>query len=375
MKKLCFYINSDWYFNLHWKERVLAAKENGYEVHVVCSFDDQDIMSDFTAAGLKVHNSKMSEQSLNPLVLVKDLINSFKIINSIDPDILHCITIKPCIIGGLYAKVFKKKLVMSFVGLGRVFSSGSMKYKIIRHFVSAFYRWLSAKPDIFMIFEHEKDRADLIAITGVSHEKTMVIDGAGINTDEFQYLPDPPNAIPVVLFASRLIWSKGLADLVQAKAILKKRGINFELMVAGITVKNDPDSIPLHIIEQWSDSKAIHWLGKRDDVKKLIENCNIVALPSVYAEGVPRILIEAAAVGRPSVAYNTGGCSSIIIDGLTGFIANQDINDLTAKLECLIKDKQLRNNFGHKAHLRVKSHFCSKYVIEKTLGIYQRLVK
>ncbi|MDU6090893.1 MAG: glycosyltransferase family 4 protein [Pantoea sp.] len=375
MKKLCFYINSDWYFNLHWKERALAAKENGYEVHVVCSFDDQDIMSDFIAAGLKVHNSKMSEQSLNPLVLVKDLINSFKIINNIEPDILHCITIKPCIIGGLYAKFLKKNLVMSFVGLGRVFSSGSMKYKIIRYFVSAFYRWLSAKPDIFMIFEHEKDRADLIAITGVSHEKTMVIDGAGINTDEFQYLPDPPNAMPVVLFASRLIWSKGLADLVQAKAILKKRGINFELMVAGITVKNDPDSIPLHIIEQWSDSKAIHWLGKRDDVKRLIENCNIVALPSVYAEGVPRILIEAAAVGRPSIAYNTGGCSSIILDGLTGFIVNKDINDLTAKLECLIQDKQLRNSFGYKAHLRVKSHFCSKYVIEKTLGIYQHLVK
>lgn len=375
MKKLCFYINSDWYFNLHWKERALAAKENGYEVHLVCSFEDQGVMDDFKAAGLKVHNSKMSEQSLNPLVLVKDLINSFKIINNIDPDILHCITIKPCIIGGLYAKLFKRKLVMSFVGLGRVFSSGSVKYKIIKYFVSVFYGWLSAKPDIFMIFEHEKDRADLIAITGVSQEKTMVIDGAGINTDEFQYLPDPPNAIPVVLFASRLIWSKGLADLVQSKAALEKRGINFELMVAGITVKNDPDSIPLDIIEQWSDSKAIHWLGKRDDVKRLIENCNIVALPSVYAEGVPRILIEAAAVGRPSIAYNTGGCNSIIIDGETGFIANKDINDLTAKLECLIKDKQLRNSFGHKAHLRVKTHFCSKYVIEKTLRIYQYLVK
>jgi len=373
MKRLCFYINSDWYFNLHWKERALAAKENGYEVHVVCSFNDQTIMNDFKAEGVKVHNSKMSEQSLNPLVLVKDLINSFKIISSIDPDILHCITIKPCIIGGLYAKVFRKRLVMSFVGLGRVFSSGSIKYKIIRSFVSAFYRWISAKPDIFMLFEHEKDRADLIKITGVSHEKTMVIDGAGINTDEFQYLSDPLNAIPVVLFASRLIWSKGLADLVQAKGALEKKGVNFELMVAGITVKNDPDAIPLHKIKEWSDSKVIQWLGKRDDVKTLIENCNIVALPSVYAEGVPRILIEAAAVGRPSIAYNTGGCSSIILNDSTGYIINNDINEFIEKLECLIINKELRNKFGRNAHLRVKSHFCSKYVIEKTLSIYQRL--
>lgn len=375
MKKLCFYINSDWYFNLHWKERALAAKENGYEVHVLCKFEDLKIMSEFSTLGIKAHNSKMSEQSLNPLVIVKDLINSFRIIRAINPDILHCITIKPCIIGGLYTKLFKKKLVMSFVGLGRVFSSSSKKYKIIKILVSGFYRWLSTKPDIFMIFEHESDRAELISITGIRPEKTIVIDGAGIDTDEFKYLPDPVNSIPVVLFASRLIWSKGLADLVKAKKLLENKGVDFELLVAGITVKNDPDAIPLHVIEEWSSSKVIHWLGKRDDIKDLIGKCNIVALPSVYAEGVPRILIEAAAVGRPSIAYNTGGCASIVINNSTGFIANKDISDLADKLECLIKNKELRDSFGHKAHLRVKSHFCSKYVVQKTLGIYQHLVE
>ncbi|MDU2729936.1 glycosyltransferase family 4 protein [Pantoea sp.] len=375
MKKLCFYINSDWYFNLHWKERTLAAKEDGYEVHVVCSFEDLNIMSDFKTQGINVHNSKMSEQSLNPLILVKDLIKSFNIIRVINPDVLHCITIKPCIIGGLYAKIFRKNLVMSFVGLGRVFSSTSKKYKIIRKCVSFFYQWLSVKSNIFMIFEHEKDRADLISITGVSPEKTMVIDGAGVNTEEFKYSPDPQNTIPVVLFASRLIWSKGLADLVQAKAILEERGVRFDLIVAGITVKNDPDAIPLDTIEKWSDSKIIRWLGKRDDVKYLIENSNIVALPSVYAEGVPRILIEAAAVGRPSIAYDTGGCSSIVINNLTGYLVEKNIDDLSSKLECLIKNKDLRLQFGKNAHARVNSHFCSKYIIKKTLGIYKRFNK
>ncbi|MCG7388496.1 glycosyltransferase family 4 protein [Pantoea sp. ACRSB] len=373
MKKLCFYINSDWYFNLHWKERALAAKETGYEVHVVCSFEDLTIMNHLEAAGINVHNSKMSEQSLNPVILIKDFLKSFNILRTLDPDIIHCITIKPCLIGGLYAKVFRKKLVMSFVGLGRVFSSNTKKYKILKKCVSNFYRWISTKPDVFMIFEHEQDRARIISITGVNAEKTTVIDGAGINTEEFKFVPDPANAKPVVFFASRLIWSKGLADLIEAKRALEKKGIYCELMVAGIMVKNDPDAIPDYMIKKWTDSNDITWLGQRNDVRQLIENSNIVALPSVYAEGVPRILIEAAAVGRPSVAYNTGGCSSIIIDNFTGFIVDKNLDDLASKLELLMNDRNLRVEFGLNAHERVKSHFCSKYVIQKTLGIYKKI--
>lgn len=373
MKKLCFYINSDWYFNLHWKERALAAKESGYEVHVVCNFEDFKILDDFETLGIKTHNSRMSEQSLNPLVVIRDLLSSLNIIRKIKPDILHCITIKPCLIGGFYAKLFRKKLVLSFVGLGRVFSSNSRKYEFIKKIVSALYRWISAKPDVFFIFEHELDRIKITEITGIDAQKTTVIDGAGINTEEFRYSVDPSNSLPVVLFASRLIWSKGLSDLIEAKNKLEEKGISFELQVAGISVKNDPDSIPESVIKKWSDANAINWLGQRDDVRKLIEGANIVALPSVYAEGVPRILIEAAAIGRPCIAYDTGGCSSIIINNVTGFIVKKDLNDLVCKLEMLINNKQLRSDFGINARERVKSRFCSTYVIEKTLGIYNEL--
>ncbi|MFK3878664.1 glycosyltransferase family 4 protein [Pantoea agglomerans] len=373
MKKLCFYINSDWYFNLHWKERALAAKENGYEVHVVCNFENQKIFNDFEKSGLIPHNSRMSEQSLNPFVIIRDFFKSLHIIRKINPDILHCITIKSCIIGGFYAKVFHKKLVLSFVGLGRVFSSKSAKYEFIKFNVSAFYRWISKKHDVFFIFEHELDREKIISITGIDSQKTMVIDGAGIDTEQFKYTPDPDNSLPVVLFASRLIWSKGLSDLIEARKILEKKGVFFILKVAGISVKNDPDSIPDSVIKKWSDANDIVWLGQRDDMKTLIEESNIVALPSVYAEGVPRILIEAAAVGRPSIAYNTGGCSSIIVNDVTGFIINKDLQDLVCKLEMLIKSKEMRLDFGINARAWVMSRFCLTFVIEKTLGVYNEL--
>lgn len=373
MKKLCFYINSDWYFNLHWKERALAAKEDGYEVHVICNFENSNIFREFELLGIKPHNSRMSEQSLNPLVILRDLARSLRVIRKINPDIIHCITIKPCLIGGFYAKVFRKKLVLSFVGLGRVFSSSATKYKILKYNVSKFYRWVSNKKDVFFIFEHDLDRKKIISITGVDARKTIVIDGAGIDTEKFEYLNEPDNTPPTVLFASRLIWSKGLSDLIEARKILLKKGVHFNLVVAGITVKKDPDAIPDNVIKKWSEAEDIIWLGQRDDVKTLIEQSNIVALPSVYAEGVPRILIEAAAVGRPSISYDMGGCSSIIVNNNTGFIVDKNIDDLARKLEILITNKKLRIDFGINARAWVMSRFCSTYVIKKTLRVYNEL--
>ncbi len=79
------------------------------------------------------------------------------------------------------------------------------------------------KTRCFFIFEHELDREKIISITGIDSQKTMVIDGAGIDTEQFKYTPDPDNSLPVVLFASRLIWSKGLSDLIEARKILEKK--------------------------------------------------------------------------------------------------------------------------------------------------------
>jgi glycosyltransferase involved in cell wall biosynthesis len=169
----------------------------------------------------------MSEQSLNPLLIFKDLIKSLRVLNEINPDILHCITIKPCLIGGVYSKLWKKKLVLSFVGLGRVFSSSAVFYKFIRGIVSITYKCISKKDDVFFIFEHENDREKIINLTGIVSDKTSVIDGAGINIEEYKLVPEPENETPVVLFASRLIWSKGLGDLIEVKKRLIKRGVFF----------------------------------------------------------------------------------------------------------------------------------------------------
>ncbi|MBK4771773.1 MAG: glycosyltransferase family 4 protein [Pantoea sp. Morm] len=374
MQKVCYFINSDWYFDLHWKERALAALSEGYEVHIVCNFESTSIRNELNGMGFITHNSNMAEQSLGICRSLLDSYKAFRILLNINPHLIHCITIKSCLIGGIYAKFFNKALVLSFVGLGRVFSHNSKKYKFLRFFVKKCYSWIVAKKNVFLIFEHENDRKVIIGLTNVDSAKTEVIDGAGVNINEFKFELEKQGSRSSVLYASRLIWSKGLGDLVEVKKILLKRGVDFELKVAGIVVKDDPDSIPIETIQQWHEQCLITWLGRSYDVNSLIQNSSLIALPSTYAEGVPRILIEASAVGRPSIAYDNGGCSSIIKHAITGYLVEKkNLEDLTQKIECLLKNYELRKTFGLRARALVIANFSSDNVINRTLSIYKNL--
>lgn len=291
MRKLCYFINSDWYFDLHWIDRAIASRDAGYEIHIISHFIDDNIINKFKTFGFICHNVTLDAQSFNALVFFRTYHDVQKIIKNIKPDLLHCITIKPCLIGGVLAKKFNLPVIVSFVGLGRVFSSDSMPLKLLRQFTIAAYKYIASNKRCIFMFEHDRDRKKLAKLVGLEEQQTIVIDGAGINPEIYKYSLEQNHDVPVVLFASRMLWSKGLGDLIEAKKILRSKNIHFTLNVAGILVENDKDAISLQVIENWHQQGLINWLGRSNNVCDLIEQSNIVALPSVYSEGVPRILL------------------------------------------------------------------------------------
>ncbi|TKI05757.1 glycosyltransferase family 4 protein [Martelella alba] len=375
MKKICYFINSDWYFELHWVERAMAAMSAGYEIHVISHFSDKSIKDRLTTLGMICHNSNVAEQSINP---VKFLLSSFtvwRLLDCIKPDALHCITIKPCLMGGFYAHRHHKPIILSFVGLGRVFMVSNLLMGIIRWLTLHSYKYIFSNKKCLLAFEHEHDRDMLIDLTHVDPGQTVVIDGAGINPDIYRYSMETLWEKPVVLFASRLLWSKGLGDLVEVKRRLARKGIEFQLNVAGITVADDADAIPMEQIELWRRQGLINWLGKCADVYSLIQAANVVALPSVYSEGIPRILLEAASVGRACIAYDVGGCQSLIIDDYSGsLVEKRNIGLLADKLEFLLTSPNKRAEMGIHGRERVENKFASSLIIENTLQLYQRAI-
>lgn len=376
MKKICYVINSDWYFELHWIERALAVKQAGNEIHVICNFVGNDIQSRLESFGFICYSLNVSAHSLNPVNFITSFFKVWRIVSRIKPDILHCVTIKACIIGGLYARFKCKPVILSFAGLGRVFDNTKKKFNLIQFFVLKVYKHIFANPKCMLVFENEFDREKLVNLSSVNIQKTIIIDGAGINTNDYPYTPEPVYNIPVVLFASRMLWSKGLSDLIAAKVLLEKINVFFHLNVAGIVVNEDSDAIPLKKIEQWHNEGHIKWLGKSTNVCQLIKDSNIVALPSSYSEGVPRILLEAASVGRAAITYDVGGCKSLILDSINGYVINKgDIDCLVSKLKILLQNPDVRYKMGLASRDIALNKFSSAIVITKTLGIYDNILK
>ncbi|VUC77930.1 glycosyl transferase [Raoultella terrigena] len=376
MKRLCYFINSDWYFDLHWTDRAIAARDAGYEIHIISHFVDSKITNKFKSLGFICHNVPLAAQSFNVFTFIRAFFDSRKIIKEIDPDLLHCITIKPCLIGGFFAKKTQRPVILSFVGLGRVFSENSGLIKLLRHFTIKAYKHIASNKRSMYMFEHDKDRRKIVDFLGIDIQKTIVIDGAGINPEIYKYSLEQKRDIPVVLFASRMLWSKGLGDLIEAKKILSKRNISFTLNVAGILVEHDKDAIPLDVIQRWHEEGAINWLGHSSNVFDLIEESNIVALPSVYSEGVPRILLEASSVGRACIAYDVGGCDSLIVDNDNGLIVKSNsVHELADKLGFLLDNPEARVEMGIKGRKRVQDKFSSVMIINKTLKTYHDVVE
>lgn len=371
MKKICYFINSDWYFELHWLERAIAARNAGYEIHILTHFYDDKIKYKFQALGFVCHNVEIQAQSFSLFVFAKAFYNSIKIIKNIQPDLIHCITIKPCLIGGFLCKTFDLPVIVSFVGLGRIFSTNTVFIQFLRKLTINAYKYIASNKKCIFMFEHLKDKIKLSSLLGIPDDRTVVIDGAGINTDIYKYCVEPKYDIPVVLFASRMLWSKGLRDLIEVKKILNLKGIDFRLNVAGILVENDKDAIPIKVIEKWHKEEVINWLGQCNNIFDLICDSNIVALPSVYPEGVPRILLEACSVGRVCIAYDTGGCDSLIRNDDNGLIIGSNtVTEMAEKMEYLLANPELRSKMGMRGRQRVLEKFSSNLIIDKTLCVY-----
>lgn len=375
MKKICFFINSDWYFKLHWLERAQVAANAGYEIHVISKFKDAIILTSLRKCGFICHDSGIEELSVNPFHFIKSGFRIYRLVKKINPSLLHCITIKPCLLGGTIARILHIPVIFSIVGLGRIFTEKSVLYRLIFYPVTFLYRFCLKNTLSHVLFEHENDKLQFISILKADPEKCSVIEGAGVEVDEFSYIPEHVHQLKKVLFAGRLLWSKGLADLIEARRELLSRGMNFELIVAGISIPNDPDAISDVQMKQWQSQCDIIWVGQSNNMHNLISESNIIALPTSYPEGIPRILLEAASTGRATICYDSGGCNKLLIDGETGFLVKKnDLKAFTNKLALLLQDDLLRSQMGHKARARVEERFSANIVKRKTLDLYKKFL-
>ena len=214
----------------------------------------------------------------------------------------------------------------------------------------------------------------LIDAGAVDRQRVRLIRGSGVNLDDFTPTATPQGTTIVVLPA-RLIWEKGVGEFVAAAELLQQRECDARLALIGDTQKSNPRAVPRSQIEAWVANGTIEWWGRRTDMPEVFAQSAIVCLPTTYGEGVPKVLLEAAAAGRPIIASDIPGCREIVRHGENGILVpRSDPQALADAIFRLVNDHELRTRMGERGRKIAESDFGEAQVVEQTLGIYGEIM-
>jgi glycosyltransferase involved in cell wall biosynthesis len=371
-KKLLFVVNADWFFISHRLPIALEARQAGFVVHIATVITDKSLSLE--SYGLKVHPLGLERGSFGLINAVKTVFELRRIFISVKPDVVHLVTIKPVLLGGLVARWLKVPALVSAVsGLGYVFTAKGPVARVRRWAVIRFYSLALGHYNQTVIFQNPNDRDTLATTISLSTTKVEMIRGSGVDLKKYVFTPEF-KGVPVVLLPARLLADKGVFEFVQAAKLLRAKRVSARFVLAGMVDSANPTSVSQGQLDDWvAEGVVEHW-GYRTDMPQVISSANLVVLPS-YREGLPKVLLEAAAGGRAVVTTNVPGCRDAIEPGLTGLLVSvRDPEHLAAAIEQLLANPEDRKAMGVAGRCLAVNEFDIRAVVDKHLAIYRRLL-
>ncbi len=370
---LLFVVNIPRFFLSHRLPLALRAREAGFQVAVASSADDRESVARIQAAGLPFHALPLSQHGANPVTELRTLLALRKLYTRLQPDLLHHVSIKPVLYGGIAARLSGRRAVINAMsGLGYVFVGGGFKARLLSRLLQPALKLAMSGADSRVIFQNPDDMRLFVEQGLVDDAHARLIRGSGVDETVFRPAPEPATGLPVVLYAGRLLWQKGIGEFVEAARRLQGRA---RFRVIGYEEPTSPLNVPAAQLQVWHDEGLIEWLGKRDDMPAQYAQSRIVCLPSTYGEGVPKVLIEAAACARACVTTDTPGCREIVHDGVNGLLTPPgDIDALVNALESLLEDPAACQRMGAVGRQIVLDGFTQRRVSLATIDLYRELL-
>ncbi len=370
MKKILFVINVDWFFISHRLPLALKALKKGYEVHIACGITDKKEYLE--SLGLTVHPISISRSGMGISGEIKAFNGIYEVIKKVNPNIAHFVTIKPILYGGIVSRFlgdFRKVFAIS--GLGFVFVAQTIKAKIVRIIVSLMYKIALGGDNSHVIVQNPEDKKVILSFNTISNKEITLIKGSGVDLEKYTYKKSE-NKIAKVVMASRLLKEKGVFEFAEAAKVLGSKGLKVEFELYGEIDEGNPNSLTKRDLAKISEISNFSVKGFSNDIKSIFQKADIVVLPSYYGEGLPKVLIEAAACGRAIITTNMPGCKDTIIENKTGlFCEVKDPKSLTESIERLIQDNELRNSMGKAGRELAEQEFDINKVVEKHFEIYE----
>ncbi len=301
---------------------------NGYRILVIAPKDN--FSSNLIAEGVSYQHLNLDNYGTNPLSELNIIRQLRKIYRKNDIDFIIHYTIKPNIYGSIAAKLAGIPSIAITTGLGHLLSFSNEFTKVISIFLYKLASSLSKE----VWFLNQTDLDDFLRLKIVKATKTFLLPGEGVDTSFFKPQSQKSNGNSMrFLFAGRIIWDKGFREYIEAAKVIKEKFPHCEFDVVGFLDPTNPNAVPYDYILEQQESDLIKFHGETNDIRSFLNRTHCVVFPSMYREGLSRILMEAAAMETPIITTDNVGCKELIDEGVTGFIVpKSDHTQLVEKM-------------------------------------------
>jgi glycosyltransferase involved in cell wall biosynthesis len=371
--KVLFTFADDRFFWSHRLSVARAVLRSGYEVVI--------------ATGVYAYGQEIQNEGfrLIPLELTRknrSLFREFRAVRQLrriyreeQPDIVHQVAIKAVLYGSMASMGLSgMRSVNALTGLGYLVASSSTKASFLRAIVWRAFRFVLNQPEQRVLVENQDDRNLVVNHLRIPPDKVIVTRGSGVDTELFHPTPEPGDP-PVVILASRMLWIKGIREFIEAAQMLQAKGVRARFVLAGDSDPNNPSCVPRDQLRHWQESGIVEWWGHQRDMPQVFKEASLVCLPSHGGEGVPKVLMEAAASGRAIVTTDVPGCREVVQHGVNGLLvpAGQAAY-LAVAIEQLVNDPEGRRQMAARSRQMAVDEFSEIAVIHQTLVLYDELL-
>ena len=370
--KLLFVVTEDWYFWSHRLDLARAAAQDGFDVSIATRVTDHG--ERIQREGFRLFPIGLFRSSRNPFVELASVFELIRLYRRERPAIVHHVAIKPIMYGSLAAWISGVPVVVNaFAGLGYAFTDETRRGSMVHTYLRRALKILLRLSKSVVVFQNKDDRDLLLEAGVVEIQHTRIIPGSGVDTKTFDVRPSAEE-YSIVMLASRMLWDKGIGEFVEAARRLKQEGVSARYVLVGRCDEHNPAVIEPTQLRRWVEEGVVEWWEHRDEMPSTLASATIVVLPS-YREGLPKVLLEAAACGKPLIATDVPGCRDIVTHGINGLLVPvRDSTALAAAIDSLLRDSSRRAAMGVAGREGVIRTFSVEKVAGQVVDLYRELL-
>ncbi len=364
------FVNVDWFFFSHRMPIAMNANLRNVEMSVYTDITQRKDLPQFQ--GFNLLQSPLSRSSKNYLLFFLEIFKAYFLILKFKPNLIHAVTIKPIIFLGIVSRITGTPFIGAISGLGPVFSQETFLHRIRLNIVMLIYKFIFKPNTSIIICQNLHDR-DVLKRFGVGDEASIfIIPGSGVDLEKFKplYIEEK---VPVILMASRILLEKGVYEFCNAAKSFNKTNQKAKFLLAGPIDSSSPNAISETDIRAICEDCGVDYLGDRNDLNILLATASIFVLPSYYPEGVPKVLLEAAASGTAIITTDHPGCRDAIVDQKTGIIVEpKNSTALELAITRLLNEPKTLMQMGKAGRILAEKLFDEKKVVETHYSLYEK---